>query len=139
MNANHHAVTPFIIESDSSIYQTFRASPGEEKLEVERTLKRPPFSDAWFETGDGKFNPSRLELTVRVSAGNLRASVAEMNHLMNVAESAKRIRWGEYRREVFGLSGPLTRVPIVLGYKVTLNFAPKSRYWLDELDQEVLL
>lgn len=132
-------MTPFIIESDTSIYQTLRAEYGEEKLETERTLKRPPFSDAWFETGDGRFNPGKLELSVRVLAGNLRASIAEMNHLMQVAEGAKRIRWGEYRREVFGLSGPLVKVPLVLGYKLTLNFAPKSRFWLDELDQEVYL
>lgn len=132
-------MTPFSIESDESIYQTLKASPGEERFEVERSLKRPPFSDTWFETGDGKFNPGRLELSVRISEGSLRASIVELNHLMKVAENAQLLRWGEYRREVFGLSGPLIKTPIVLGYKLTLNFAPKSRFWLDELDQEVYL
>ena len=132
-------MTPFIIESPESIYSTLRAEYAEERFEVERTVKRPPFSDAWFETGDGKFNPAHLELTVRVSAGNLRASISELNHLMKVAEAARVIRWGEYRREVFGLSGPLVKTPTVLGYRLTLGFAPKSRYWLDEQDQEVYL
>lgn len=131
--------THLIIESPESAYEIRKGTLGNETLGINRGNDRPPYSGVWYETGDGGFDSATMELKVRISAGTLRQSIHELNELMEVAEQATLVRWGEYHREVFGLVTPFVKTPIALGYRLTLAFACKSTKWLDEFGNEVYL
>lgn len=131
----------FIIEKANGqqyvipIGKAFKSADGGE---FDLKLNRPVHSEVTYPVGDGLFTPSNLELTIRITEpGGLGASTAKYNTLMEYAIAARYIRFADRSREVWGLSSPFEEAPLVGGYRIRLNWVPKSPRWWNAQGQEV--
>ena len=110
----------------------------EEERTVARSIERAPLTDHWFPVGDGRWNPAPLALEAHVTGTTVEESITKLTELVQVSRDAVLVRWGEFRRPVSGLLR-LVKSPLVLGYRVLLEFAPTGDHWLDDEDGEVYL
>jgi len=110
----------------------------EEKRTVSRSLQRAPLTDHWFSVGDGRWNPAALAIEAHISEATLEESISKFTELVRISRDATLVRWGEFRRPVNGLLR-MVRSPLVIGYRVLLEFAPTGDVWLDDEGGEVYL
>ena len=107
-------------------FETRTWQPRDERIDVDRQTHGVPMSDHWYQTGSGAFNPRRFEYRVRAQGESLDAALVLAADFMFVAERATKLIWGNRESTVFGLTGPIVRVPILRGYTFTVAFAPDS-------------
>lgn len=110
----------------------------QEERTVARTIERAPLTDHWFQVGDGRWNPAPLALETHITGTTVEESITNFTLLVQISRSAVLVRWGEFRRPVSGLLR-MVKSPLVLGYRVLLEFAPTSDHWLDDEDGQVYL
>jgi hypothetical protein len=131
-------VRQFSIETATDSVTLARyALPSEERA-IARTLERAPFTDYWFTTGDGRDEPAPLRVETVVVGTSMEEGVSLLADLLRAARAATVVRWGEYHRAVDGLLGYVKR-PVVMGWAVTLSFAPTEPAWRDDTGSEVHL
>jgi hypothetical protein len=117
------------IESPDGNWGSVRYTPGEERQEIDREMDRPPFSEAWYPTGTGAFKPSTLQFSFRIQGVRLVDADDGLVLFLTAAKGATRLTWGSRKRDVWGLTGPLTITPIFNGYRVECQFAAKGSEW----------